>query len=384
MRKSTVLLALCIALGFLVVPSFASSGAEPAADPALDPVYSVASDTAYVLLSSAAPASSGISLLASSTPVYPSGVYSFYYSDSPSSSPISASGDFYTAVAGSLKNGFATVSRGLYSLHSDNSSVLTRLTNWNYGLFGTLNLSGSGATTFPYVLVSSNGYVSGGSSSVSGALPAINYNLYHGFQSMVNGFAAVRTSVNDGFSLLDLSVKDSDFFRTFASAKTYSFSLWDENGQRFPQEGLTSFFGMVSSNLWSVNSQLSGVLNRMSDPLESEIKKATEAQEQEFKDEFTGEGSKGVQKGQSSSMGDLSSSAGSLLDSGGSIGNVFSEIGNSGSSVWSWFSQENANAINGVGGAALISDDDLDQPEIEVVDFYGAQREELLSMLGGG
>ena len=83
------------------------------------------------------------------------------------------------------------------------------------------------------------------------------------------------------------------------------------------------------------------------DPVDEELKDASEDQKNEFLDEFFGDDSNGVQPGQIGSLGDVSSSAGSLLDTGGSIGNVFDVIGDAGSSVWSWFSTDNAMAING-------------------------------------
>lgn len=399
MRKSTVLLALCIALGFLVVPSFASSGAESAADSVLDPVYLVTPDTAYVLLSSAAPASSGISLLASTTPSYPSGTgYSYYYSSSSSLSR----GDFYVAVTESLARGFRDVISKLSSGgggYTSTTAFISRFEQLVGASPNPLYKAFSGVSTG---LSSPAGFSTG-----SHVLSTINTNLFYGFSSLFNGLGSIRS---DSQSLilkvdsLDASLAESrnylygiDADTSFMSPKisamnnslntlnwTYTFGSWDSNGKYTPYSKKLIWGEVLSAGLYSLNTQLSGVISRMTDPLSDAIKDATDDQRNEFKDEFTGEGSKGVQKGQSSSMGDLSSSAGSLLDSGGSIGNVFSEIGNSGSSVWSWFSQENANAINGVGGAVLISDDDLDQPEIEVVDFYGAQREELLSMLGGG
>ena len=97
-------------------------------------------------------------------------------------------------------------------------------------------------------------------------------------------------------------------------------------------------------------------------------------------------GDKGLQDGQIGSLGDVSSSAGNLFGSGGNVGNVFSEIGNSGSSVWDWFSSGNSNAINGSGGAspASLDDEAEESAGLEIVVFYGPQRDELFSMIGGG
>lgn len=354
------------------------------------------------------------SYAASTTPSYPSGTaFSYMSSVAPSSSPSRATSNFYTAVNTNLYNGFVTISKGLYTLQTNSNTISTNLTNLKSGLYS--------GTSFSYISAVGDG---SGVSSASSVLNAVNSNLFYGLRSVIKNLGTVNTSVNGlakslksiddrlvtanssltslgskmdsntlkitnsiSQNLSLLGEKDSRLYNMLFGTRTeWLATRYDTNtGEATGQHNGKTFGFMVMKTFEYTNGMLATLVKRSYSPEDEALKDGTEDQKQELLDKFYGDGSNGVQGGQIGSLGDISSSAGDLLDTGGNIGNVFSEIGNSGSSVWSWFSSGNSNAINGSGGPAGISEDDDELlPTPEIVDFYGAQRDEFLSLLGGG
>lgn len=287
------------------------------------------------------------SFATSSTPSYPSGTaFGYYAGYVPSSGGGSAgTSNYYTAVTASLKNGFTTVNRGFYDLQQKADSTDASVTIMKNFLLGA-------ATYNSYSVFSGDG--TGLSSSIPGTnmqglLPAINQNLYYGFRTLSGGLGSLYTrlgTMNDNLTTLDKDLKSG--FTTLNSKLDTKFG-----DLLSALTGGASYYQVLDSAVFGgfpmIHRWFSKFYDVLFDPLDEELKDETEDQKQEVLDNFFGNDSKGVQSGQIGSLGDLSSSAGGLLDSGGNIGNVFSEIGNSGSSVWSWFSSDNAMAINGPG-----------------------------------
>lgn len=342
------------------------------------------------------------SFAASSTPSYPSGTsHGFFNGTSPSNNPTSSASNFYVAVSAGLTNGFKMISKGLYTLQTNTNNINTALTGLRNSLFG----SRTGYTVMGGI---GTGYTTNSYTTTTGALDAINSNTYYGFQSLYKGIDVLRTSISavdghittmdghltSGFTSLGgkldtnfTSLKqnlDGNFSELLKALLGTDMNFDFQVDLSKVEGGLDQLNGTVSGGFPMINTWFQVFYNLLFDPLDEELKEETSDQKQELLDHFYGDGSQGVQGGQIGSLGEISSSAGSLLDTGGNIGNVFSEIGNSGSSIWSWFSSENSNAINGSGGLSLASDDDLVSPSPEIIDFYTAQREELFSMLGGG
>lgn len=422
-RFWTVLSGVCLFLALCVVPSFASS-------PALDSL------------------SSGISPYATSTtPVYPSGSnYPYFVGSEPSSRPGYSSGDYFTAVANSLRNGFVTMSKGLYDLQRSFTLYSTAFDTFSAD-FTRLktNLIGNW-TGFSY-LSSTVGLSSGTNGS---SLYAISQSLYNGFYQTITQLKDVGTKVsnlNTGLSS-SVSVLDSHFTSVFpgGSYPYVKVSAWKPSGasssdplfaiasslssgfwvttdgitylrssfdglQKNLFDGKTSYvvrdysvttgektaeytvsgsYNMIYYNLLNVNGLLAGILRNLYNPVDDALEDASEDQKKEILDNFFGDDGNGVKPGQIGDLGGISSGAGSLLDTGADMGSVFDEIGNPGSSVWSWFTAGNSEAINGAPSSASemtpysLWDAPEPSPTVEVVDFYGAQREEFFSMLGGG
>lgn len=274
------------------------------------------------------------SFASSSTPSYPSGTgYGYFTGSSPSSSPSSSASNFFTAVTAGLTNGFSMVNRGLYNLYSAQTSYNSS--------FNLLKARLVNASSFSYI--SSNGTTI---SSTTGVLDAINYNSFYGFQNVLSQLKAANTKI----SAFDDRVADSfdDLLGKldFLSKKELSALELMLRGDNTTS---TYWFGEtpVKGGFPMIHRWLSKFYDLAFDPVDEELTDASEDQKNELLDEFFGDDSNGVQPGQIGSLGDVSSSAGSLLDTGGSIGNVFDVIGDAGSSVWSWFSTDNAMAING-------------------------------------
>lgn len=346
------------------------------------------------------------SFAASSTPSYPSGNFVPYAGYVPQGTKSSSTGvKYYSAIASSLYNGFWTVNRGFYDLQKTANTMSTALTNIKSYMLGSGTNSYTAFTGIGTGLTDTISY-----SNRQGVLVAINQNLYYGFRTLFKGLGSLNTSIEtvdknigtmdghltSGFTALGTKL-DSKFtslennldvnFAELLKALLGSEMTFDFQVDLSKLEGgLSELNGTVSGGFPMINRWFQVFYNLLFDPLDEELKDASAGQKQELLDKFYGEGGNGLQDGQIGSMGDISSSAGSLLDSGGDVGNVFSEIGNSGSSVWSWFSTENADNINGAGGRSLLSDDEFEAsptPSLDIVDFYSIQHEELLSLLGG-
>ena len=348
------------------------------------------------------------SFAASSTPSYPSGTaFGYYGGYAPQASKSGGSNsNFYTAVTASLNNGFWTVNRGFYDLNSTMKTLSTNFTTLKSALYT--------GTSFSYISTSDG---SGGYSSGSTILNAMNNNLFYGFKSVLTKLGTVDTSigtVNKSIGTMDghLTTMDGHLTSGFKDLNTKldtKFTSLENNldgnfaqllkallGSEMSfdfQVDLSSLEGglgdlnkTVSGGFPMINTWFQVFYNLLFDPLDEELKDKTEDQKQELLDNFFGEDGNGVQEGQIGSLGDISSSAGDLLDTGGNVGDVFTTIGDSSSTVWDWFSSENSDAINGSGGVSLLADEDdaLPTPTLEIVDFYGAQRDDFLSILGGG
>lgn len=274
------------------------------------------------------------SFASSSTPSYPSGTgYGYFVGSSPSSSPSSSASNFFTAVTAGLTNGFSMVSRGLYNLYSAQ-------TTYNSS-FNQLKARLVNASSFSYI--SSNGT---STSSTSGVLDAINYNSFYGFKNVLSQLNSANTKI----SAFDDRVAGS--FKNLIG-KLESLSEKELSALELMLRGdnttSTYWFGEtpVKGGFPMIHRWLSKFYDLAFDPVDEELKDASEDQKNELLDEFFGDDSNGVKPGQIGSLGDVSSSAGSLLDTGGNLGNIFDVIGDAGSSVWSWFSSDNAMAING-------------------------------------
>lgn len=287
------------------------------------------------------------SFATSSTPSYPSGTAFGYYAGYVPSSGGGSSGtsNYYTAVTASLKNGFTTVNRGFYDLQQKADSTDASVTIMKNFLVGSANYN-SYSTFTGDGSVSSTGIPG---TNVAGLLPAINGNLYHGFRTLSNELGSLYTrlgTMDDHLTTLDKDLKSG-----FSTLNTKLDTKFGDLLQALTS-GASSYWvvdDLVYGGFPMIHRWFSKFYDVLFDPLDEELKDETEGQKQEVLDNFFGNDSKGVQSGQIGSLGDISSSAGGLLDSGGNIGNVFSEIGNSGSTVWSWFSSDNAMAINGPG-----------------------------------
>ena len=365
-RFWTVLSGMCLFLGLCVVPSFAAS-----------------------MFDSIIP-------FASTNPSYPSGSsYGYFVGSSPSSSPNSSASDYFVAVTASLTNGFRMVSRGLYDMQqsfAQYDNAFDRLSDRLVGTWtGFTHFSGNTTTTH----------------TSSGALYAINQNLFYGLKEISSrvkdtgsNISTLDTHIQSGFSVLDSHfVSFSDHFSKLFPSRKYFVLAYNNGAYETVQN--ESFGYAVSTTLvngfaraWeileSLNKKLSRIYDLLNDPQDEELKDESADQKDEFLDNFFGDGGNGVKPGQIGALGGISSGAGSLLDTGADMGSVFDAIGDPGSSVWSWFSTGNSDAINGSPrGASEVAPysqrDDIEAtPSPEVVDFYGAQREEFLSMLGGG
>lgn len=359
-RFWTVLSGMCLFLGLCVVPSFAAS------------MYD------------------SIIPFASKDPSYPSGSsYGYFVGSSPSSSPNSSASDYFVAVTASLTNGFRMVSRGLYDMQqsfAQYDNAFDRLSDRLVGTWtGFTHFSGNTTTTH----------------TSSGALYAINQNLFYGLKEISSrvkdtgsNISTLDTHIQSGFSSLDLNVS-SNFKRltdrlvsitgTYR-VNNYGFTTGEQVGTRDVRGVLDALYYMGVGT----NGLLAGILRHLHSPVDDALNDASEDQKDEFLDNFFGDGGNGVKPGQIGDLGGISSGAGSLLDTGADMGSVFDSIGDPGSSVWSWFSTGNSDAINGFPrGASEVAPysqrDDIEAtPSPEVVDFYGAQREEFFSMLGGG
>ena len=283
------------------------------------------------------------SFAASSTPSYPSGSFANYSGYVPQgSSTNSTASNFYAAVTSSLRNGFWTVNRGFYDLQKKTDTLNTNLTGLKTALVGSLS-------SFSSLAGVSSGLEDPSYSGGKGALAAINDNVFYGFRSLFKGLGSIKTSIGTLDTHLSTMSKNIDSNFTSLGKKldtNYQGILKALAGNntasqyRVLDTSVTGGFPMIHQ--W-----FSEFYDVLFDPKDEELKDESEDQKDELLDNFFGDGSNGVQGGQIGSLGDISSSAGNLLDTGGNIGNVFSEIGNSGSSVWSWFSSDNAMAING-------------------------------------
>ncbi len=162
-------------------------------------------------------------------------------------------------------------------------------------------------------------------SSTTGVLDAINYNSFYGFKNVLSQLNTANTKI----SAFDDRVADSfdDLLGKldFLSKKELS-AL--ELMLRGDNSTSTYWFGEtpVKGGFPMIHRWLSKFYDLAFDPVDEELKDASEDQKNELLDEFFGDDSNGVQPGQIGSLGDVSSSAGSLLDTGGSIGNVFDVI----------------------------------------------------------
>lgn len=274
------------------------------------------------------------SFASSSTPSYPSGAgYGYFVGSSPSSSPSSSASNFFTAVTAGLTNGFSMVSRGLYNLYSAQ-------TTYNSS-FNQLKARLVNASSFSYI--SSNGT---STSSTTGVLDAINYNSFYGFKNVLSELKEANTNI----SSFDDHVADSfdDLLSKLDSLSKKELSAL-ELMLRGDNTTSTYWFGEtpVKGGFPMIHRWFSKFYDLAFDPVDEALKDESEDQKNELLDEFFGDDSNGVKPGQIGSLGDVSSSAGSLLDTGGNLGNIFDVIGDAGSSVWSWFSSDNAMAING-------------------------------------
>ena len=283
------------------------------------------------------------SFAASSTPSYPSGSFANYSGYVPQgTSTNSTASNFYAAVTSSLRNGFWTVNRGFYDLQKKSDTLNTNLAGLKTALVGSLS-------SFSSLAGVSSGLEDPSYSGGKGALAAINDNVFYGFRSLFKGLGSIKTSIGTLDTHLSTMSKNIDSNFTSLGKKldtNYQGILKVLAGNntasqyRVLDTSVTGGFPMIHQ--W-----FSEFYDVLFDPKDEELKDESEGQKDELLDNFFGDGSNGVQGGQIGSLGDISSSAGNLLDTGGNIGNVFSEIGNSGSSVWSWFSSDNAMAING-------------------------------------
>lgn len=358
-RFWTVLSGMCLFLGLCVVPSFAAS------------MYD------------------SIIPFASTNPSYPSGSsYGYFVGSSPSSSPNSSASDFFVAVTASLTNGFRMVSRGLYDMQRSFAQYDNAFARLSDRLAGNLtsftHFSGNTTTTH----------------SSSGVLYAINQNLFYGLKEISSrvkdtgsNISTLGAYMQSGFLNLNAAVNSFEGkFSTVFPSREYAligYNNVDYEILTSSSYGYAVSASVVNGFFW-VAGYLSRIYDSLYDPQDEELKDESAAQKDEFLDNFFGDGGNGVKPGQIGDLGGISSGAGSLLDTGADMGSVFDAIGDPGSSVWSWFSTGNSDAINGSPrGASEIAPysqrDDIEAtPSPEVVDFYGAQREEFLSMLGGG
>lgn len=424
-RFWTVLSGVCLFLAFCVVPSFASSSFD-----------SLFGDIAPYATSTA--------------PVYPSGSnYPYFVGSEPSSRPGYSSGDYFTAVANSLRNGFVTMSKGLYDLQRSFSLYSTSFDAF-YSSFSSLKqyLVGN-QTNFSYL----SGRVGLGIGNNGSSLYAISQSLLNGFyqtitelQDLATKVSSLNTSLSSSVSTLDSHfLSFSNHFSKLFPARKYFVLAYNNGAYETSQTDsygyavtttLVNGFARVRNSVESLNKNFSAVFpNRnyfylarsggkisvaessvlgialsaslvngflqvdadlariydlLYDPQDEALKDESADQKDEFLDNFFGDAGNGVKPGQIGALGGISSGAGSLLDTGADMGSVFDEIGNPGSSVWSWFTAGNSEAINGASSFASEmmpyspSDAPEPSPTVEVVDFYGAQRDEFLSMLGGG
>lgn len=358
-RFWTVLSGMCLFLGLCVVPSFAAS------------MYD------------------SIIPFASTNPSYPSGSsYGYFVGSSPSSSPNSSASDFFVAVTASLTNGFRMVSRGLYDMQRSFAQYDNAFARLSDRLVGNLtsftHFSGNTTTTH----------------TSSGVLYAINQNLFYGLKEISSrvkdtgsNISTLDTHIQSGF--LNLNAAVNSFERKFSTvfpSREYFYIAYNNGSYEILTSSSYGFAvsGSLVNGFTRVSAYLSCIYDSLYDPQDEELKDESAVQKDEFLDNFFGDGGNGVKPGQIGDLGGISSGAGSLLDTGADMGSVFDAIGDPGSSVWSWFSTGNSDAINGSPrGASEVAPysqrDDIEAtPSPEVVDFYGVQREEFLSMLGGG
>lgn len=358
-RFWTVLSGMCLFLGLCVVPSFAAS------------MYD------------------SIIPFASTNPSYPSGSsYGYFVGSSPSGSPNSSASDYFVAVTASLTNGFRMVSRGLYDMQQSFAQYDNAFDRFSDRLVGTwtgfTHFSGNTTTTH----------------TSSGALYAINQNLFYGLKEISSrvkdtgsDISTLDAHIQSGFSTLDshLVAFNTAFSSVFPTRKYYYVARSGGKLSMGTAESLGSALsGSLVNGFLQLDADFARIYDLLYDPQDEALKDESADQKDEFLDNFFGDGGNGVKPGQIGALGGISSGAGSLLDTGADMGSVFDSIGDPGSSVWSWFSTGNSDAINGSPrGASEVAPysqrDDIEAtPSPEVVDFYGAQREEFLSMLGGG
>ena len=283
------------------------------------------------------------SFAASSTPSFPSGSFANYSGYVPQgSSTNSTASNFYAAVTSSLRNGFWTVNRGFYDLQKKTDTLNTNLTGLKTALVGSLS-------SFSSLAGVSSGLEDPSYSGGKGALAAINDNVFYGFRSLFKGLGSIKTSIGTLDTHLSTMSKniDSNFVSLGKKLDTNYQGILKALAGNNTASQYRVLDTSVTGGFPMIHQWFSEFYDVLFDPKDEELKDESEDQKDELLDNFFGDGSNGVQGGQIGSLGDISSSAGNLLDTGGNIGNVFSEIGNSGSSVWSWFSSDNAMAING-------------------------------------